>query len=56
VPPSQVGYFSGFLTRRFADRHVGTNCLFVDGHVRNFETRHLDSMVPASSDCIWDVD
>ncbi len=42
-------------TRRFADRHLGTNCLFVEGHVGSYETRDLDSMVEEESNCIWDV-
>jgi prepilin-type processing-associated H-X9-DG protein len=55
VPPSDPAYSDGSLTRRFADRHVGTSCLFVDGHVSNYQTQDLDSMVPGASNCIWDV-
>jgi prepilin-type processing-associated H-X9-DG protein len=56
VPPSDPGYFSGSLTRRFADRHLGTNCLFLDGRVATYETRDLDGMTAGSSDCVWDTD
>jgi len=55
VPPSDPAYSSGTLTRRFADRHVGTNCVFVDGHVSSYATQDLDSMVVGSAGCIWDV-
>lgn len=55
VPPSDNGYFDVGVTRRFADRHCGTNCLFLDGRVANFVTVELDSMVAGESDCIWDV-
>lgn len=40
--------------RRFADRHKGTNCLFLDGHVDNYVTKVLDSMVDGNKDCVWD--
>ncbi len=43
-------------TRRFADRHVGTACLFVDGHVLSYETERLDSMVAGEMDCVWDTE
>lgn len=55
VPPSEKGYFDVGVTRRFADRHCGTNCLFLDGHVANFVTGELDSMVAGEADCVWDV-
>ncbi len=55
LPPSDSGYFGLSVTRRFADRHCGTNCLFLDGHVSSFETRRLDSMKAGDGDCIWDV-
>lgn len=56
VPPSAEGYFDVGVTRRFADRHCGTNCLFLDGHVAKFVTVELDSMVAGEADCVWDVE
>lgn len=56
VPPSDPAYSNGQLTRRFADRHEGTNCLFVDGHAGIYETRALDHMVAGNNDCIWDTE
>ncbi len=41
--------------QRFADRHLGTNCLFLDGCVRNCDTRRLDAMNTGDPNCIWDV-
>lgn len=57
-PPSSTSfnYFGTALTRRFADRHLGTNCLFVGGNVRNYPTKTLDEMKAGKPDCIWDVD
>jgi prepilin-type processing-associated H-X9-DG protein len=34
---------------------MGTNCLFVDGHVASYVTGDLDRMVAGSAGCIWDV-
>ena len=45
----------GGWQRRFADRHLGTNCLFHDGRVETWETRRLDYQVEGSADAIWDV-
>ncbi len=59
VPPSDPDhdYFDAVgVTRRFADRHFGTNCLFVGGRVEMFVTKELDDMVAGSADCIWDVE
>ena len=56
VPPSDPAYSTGELTRRFADRHYGTNCLFVSGEVKNYVTSALDSMRQGSSECVWDTD
>jgi prepilin-type N-terminal cleavage/methylation domain-containing protein/prepilin-type processing-associated H-X9-DG protein len=56
LPPSEPAYSDGSVAKRFADRHAGTNCLFVDGHIQSIGTRELDRMVPGSSTCIWDVD
>ena len=58
VPPSdkETDYFREDMpTHRFADRHCGTNCLFVDGRVDSFVTEDLDNMVEGETDCIWDV-
>ncbi|MFA6132976.1 MAG: type II secretion system protein [Phycisphaerae bacterium] len=55
VPPSDPGYLDVIRARRFSDRHNGTNCLFVDGHVSAFDTPKLDAMVTGQSDCIWDM-
>ncbi len=49
------GYATGPGIRRFADRHLGTNCLFLDGRVEVWETAALDAMRPGQPDCIWDV-
>ena len=43
------------LSRRFSDRHGGTNCLFIDGRVENWRTQVLDAMAEQAPDCIWDV-
>lgn len=48
-------YFSGPGARRFADRHLGTNCLFLDGRVETWKTSILDAMQPNAADCVWDV-
>jgi prepilin-type processing-associated H-X9-DG protein len=56
-PPSDPTYADdSALTRRFADRHRGTNCLFVDGHVKSYQTAELDAMAEGSPDCVWDVE
>jgi len=41
--------------RRFADRHGGTSCLFVDTHAKLWRTEDLEDMVLNSADCIWDT-
>lgn len=52
---SEIDYGSETLNvRRFADRHMGTNCLFLDGRVENITTERLDSMTFGDADCIWD--
>ena len=56
VPPSETDYSSGDLTRRFSDRHVGTACLFVDGHGVTYETKKLDAMVAGRSGCVWSTE
>ena len=41
--------------RRFADRHLGTNGLFLDGRVERYQTQWLDSVPAGNSKCIWDT-
>ncbi len=41
--------------RRFADRHFGSNVIFVDGHGQSIETQKLDAMQQGTADCIWDA-
>jgi prepilin-type N-terminal cleavage/methylation domain-containing protein len=56
-PPSSEGYFDVAIPRRrFADRHLGTNCLFLGGYVRSYTTKDLDEMVGGSNTCVWDAD
>jgi prepilin-type processing-associated H-X9-DG protein len=53
---STIGTYGGNgLVRPFADRHLGTNCLFVDGHVVGYVTQVLDNMIPGAYDCVWDT-
>lgn len=40
---------------RFSDRHIGTNCLFLDGRVVSYQTKDLDAMVEGDANCVWDV-
>ena len=49
-------YFTNSRSRRFADRHIGTNVLLVNGQVANYQTEVLDSMTDGSASCIWDAD
>jgi prepilin-type N-terminal cleavage/methylation domain-containing protein len=58
LPPSEpfFNYFGTSPTRRFADRHNGTNCLFLGGNVVPYETRILDHMVAGKPDCVWDTE
>jgi len=53
-PPSHPHYADP-VVRRFADRHNGTNCLFVDGHVELFNTEKLDNMRLGDGNNVWDV-
>lgn len=55
VPPSDERYFD-VLARRFADRHCGTNCLFLGGYVLSFSTKDLDEMVAGTANCVWDTE
>lgn len=58
LPPSEMQwrYFEAVPVRRFADRHCGTNCLFVAGYVVSYSTDLLDNMVAGRSDCVWDTE
>ncbi len=59
IPPSLDGgsqYFSTSIARRFADRHGGTNCLFLDGRVVTYATSELERMSAGAPNCIWDVE
>ena len=56
IPPSDSGYADVSVTRRFADRHCGANCLFVGGYVLNYATEILDEMTAGSANCVWDTD
>lgn len=54
-PPSNAKYFSTTaVSRRFADRHIGTNTLFVGGHVLNYRTQDLEAMTAGTPGCVWD--
>ena len=55
-PPSASDYFNINRTFRFADRHLGTNCLFLDGKVLSYETKDLDSMTAGKENCVWDTE
>jgi hypothetical protein len=61
-PSPQVYYMwsdrlaiTGAWTRGFADYHMGTNCLILDGSVRAVKTRELDGTLATDPNCIWDV-
>ncbi|MFB3890665.1 MAG: type II secretion system protein [Phycisphaerae bacterium] len=64
--PTQAPYKSGsaylyapndsryaISARRFADRHLGVNCLFGGGYVLSYRAQDLDAMEPARPDCVW---
>ena len=53
LPPSEPGYLDTTVTRRFADRHVGTNYLLVGGAVASRATKDLDTMAGGSNGCLW---
>lgn len=56
--PSDTRYFHpepNHATRRFGDRHLGTNCLFLGGNVKTFATADLESMTAGAPDCVWDA-
>ena len=46
---------TGAWTRGFADRHNGTNVLFLSWRVKSYPTRVLDGMVLGHPDTIWDT-
>ena len=48
-------YFGPSTGWRFAERHVGTNCLTVGGDVRTYQPQVLEGMLEGASDNIWDV-
>jgi hypothetical protein len=50
-----TSYSTTGVSRRFSDRHLGTNCLFLGGYVRSYNTQTLDAMKAGDSDCVWDV-
>jgi len=55
--PSDPQYLRVDLpSRRFADRHIGTNCLFVGGQVIWYKTEVLDWMQAGQPGCVWDVE
>jgi prepilin-type processing-associated H-X9-DG protein len=57
IRPPWVPAFPGdTITRRFADRHAGTNCLFLGGHVLWYDTLKLDTMIAGEPECVWDVE
>ncbi len=56
VPPSEPAYCGEQPGRRFADRHLGTACLFVDGRAAAYDTASLDAMAAGEGDCIWDTE
>ncbi len=46
----------GAWTRRFADRHTGTNVLMLSGEVTRWRTQELDAQsVEGATNAIWDV-
>ncbi len=53
--PSGGSYDTGSAVRRFGDRHAGSNCLFLDGHVERIATRTIDQMKTVGApNNIWD--
>jgi type II secretory pathway pseudopilin PulG len=50
-----TSYSTTGVSRRFSERHLGTNCLFLGGYVRSYNTQTLDAMKPGDSDCVWDT-
>jgi prepilin-type N-terminal cleavage/methylation domain-containing protein len=55
-PPDNPNYPTGASgTRRFAQRHLTTNCLFIDGRVETHVTQELEQQIRQAPDCIWDA-
>jgi hypothetical protein len=50
-----TSYSTTGVSRRFSDRHLGTNCLFLGGYVKSYNTQTLDAMKAGDSDCVWDT-
>lgn len=48
-------FLAGAAVRTFADRHNGTNCLFLDGRVERMRTQDLERSNSGDPDCCWDV-
>ncbi len=53
-PPNHPHYYAA-PTRRFADRHHGTNVLILDGHVEIRPAAELEQMPIENGANIWDV-
>ena len=55
-PNNYPSYWNGSGgSRRFAERHHGTNIFFLDGHQEIRRAQDLDTMVIGAADNIWDV-
>jgi prepilin-type N-terminal cleavage/methylation domain-containing protein/prepilin-type processing-associated H-X9-DG protein len=55
VAPAIPSYFTG-PQGKFADRHAGVNCLFLDGRVEVWPIQKLDAMrVEGAPETIWDA-
>ena len=54
MPPGDPLYAHPKGGRRFADRHRGTNCLFLDGRVERHDAWKLEAMQEGASNCLWD--
>lgn len=52
-PPDEPGYLDPGKYQRFADGHLGTNCLFLGGYVRSYVTSELDNMPAGSGNNVW---
>ncbi len=52
--PSKASYVTG-VARRFADRHLGTNCVFLDGRVESRDTQKLDAQPYKADGTVWDT-
>lgn len=55
-PNSYPSFWTGTGgSRRFAERHLGTNIYFLDGHAEVRRAYDLDRMVIGASNNVWDV-